>query len=367
MPDFKPIPTPLSQHWRFFRTRALPVIVFALAVGTMVWLWDQESAPGAMIGEVYAPSGTLNAPRGGWVDGGSVEMFREVRAGEEIAVIRTIPPEHAALALAVIQEEIRMIRLGFGDHTLDQQRNQFSLQSMRRDWLLARSDLAALRVRMRQAEADFQRIRQAARLGAESQASLEQAQAMFEAMAAEKVVKLELATSLESAVAQAALDFPDGSQHGIGAGVTAALDWKEAELRRMEAELAPVSIIAPFHGRLTRVLRHTGDFVNLGEPIAEIRSHDAVSIIGYLKAPFALTPEVGMEVEIVPRSGGRAIASGATVLAIGPQFEALQPAFMRPMPVTIEERALPVQISLPEDTPLVPGDIVDIRLPRAKR
>ncbi len=365
MPTYKRIPTPWSQHWRYFRTRALPVIVFSAAVGTMAWLWDQEAAPGAMVGEVYAPAGTLNAPRAGWIEGGRIKMFREVRAGEEIAVVRTLPPEHAALALAVIREEIRMIRLGFGDHTLDQQRNRISLQSLRRDWLLARSDLAALRVRMRQAEADYLRVKEIAGRGAESLAAKEQARAAFEAMTAEEAGLAELAESLEAAVTGAEQDLLGGdSPADIGAGVAAALDWKEAELRNLEAELAPVSIIAPFDGRLTRIFHHTGDYVNPGDTIAEIRSRDPESIIGYLRAPFPLTPEVGMEVEVVPRSGGRAVASRATVLGIGPQFEALQPAFMRPLPVNLEERALPVHISLPADTPLVPGDIVDIRLPR---
>lgn len=365
MPDFKPIPTPPSQYWRMFRTRALPVIAFASAVVAMTFLWDQESAPGAMIGEVYAPSGTLNAPRAGWIEGDAITMFREVLAGEKIAEIRTLPPEHAGLALAVIQEEIRMIRLGFGDHTLDQQRNQISLQSMRRDWLMARADLASLGVRMRQAEADYLRLKQLSTIGAESQATLEQARAMFEAMTAEKSEKRRLAESLETAVQHAGTDFPDGVIPDVAAGVAAALDWKEAELRRLEAELAPVPILAPFNGRLTRVIHHSGEFVNLGAPIAELRSREPESIIGYLKAPFPITPEVGMEVEIAPRSGTRGRASRATVLGVGPQFEALQPAFMRPLPVTLEERALPVQISLPEGMPLVPGDIVDIRLPRS--
>lgn len=367
MPDYKPIPTPLSQHWRFFRTSALPVIVFALAVGAMAWLWDQESVPGAMIGEVYAPVGTLNAPRAGWIEGGPIEMFREVQAGERIAIIRTMPPEHAALALAVIHEEIRMIRLGVGDSALDQQRNQFSLQSLRRDWLLARSDLAALRVRMRQAEVDYRRLERLADLKSESQAAMEQARAMHEAMVAEETEKSRLTDSLEAAVAETGSQFPEGNQPNIGAGITAALDWKEAELRKLEAELAPVSITAPFGGHLTRIYFHSGNFVNLGEPIAEMRSREAESIIGYLKAPFPIKPEVGMEVEIVPRSGSRAVAARASVLGIGPQFVALQPVFMRSLPVTIEERALPVHISLPANMALVPGDIVDIRLPRAGR
>jgi len=73
-----------------------------------------------------------------------------------------------------------------------------------------------------------------------------------------------------------------------------------------------------------------------------------------------------MEVEISPRGGGGrdSVAGRATIVGIGPQFEPLLPVFMRVMPVTMEERGLPVKISLPHSHGLIPGQIVDIRLPR---
>jgi multidrug resistance efflux pump len=360
MLDYKPIPTPLSQHWRLFRTRLLPVLVFTAAIGAMMWLWEQESTPGVMIGEVYAPSSMVSSPRGGWLEGGPIEMFREVRAGEKIGVIRTMPPEYSQLALAVLREEIEMIRLGVADPVLDQQRNLLSLHGLRRDWLLVRSDLAALRVQMRQAELDLTRLEELARQGYESSSAIEQARALYEAMVAEVKEKTSLAELLQTAVKEVDAQVEDRGPPDVG--ITAALDWKEAELRRLEAELAPVAIYAPFDGRLTKVFRHSGDFVNLGEPIAEIRSKHAESIIGYLKPPFPFRPEVGMAVDVIPRSIGGSEAVRARVLAVGPQFEALQPAFLRPMPVTLEERALPVLISLSDKVSLVPGEIVDIRL-----
>lgn len=364
MPDLKPIPTPLSQRWRLFRTRLMPVLVFMAAIGAMVWLWDQESAPGVMVGEVYAPSSTVNSPRDGWLEGGAVELFREVRAGEEIGIIRTMPPEYAQLALAVLREEIQMIQLGVGDPVLDQQRNLLSLQGLRQDWLLARSDLASLRIRKRQAEADLIRIEKLANEGSESPSALEQARTAYEVMDAEAKEKTSLVDSLQEAVEEVDSQLEDRGRPGMGAGIAAALNWKEAELRRLEAELAPVVIYAPFDGHLTKVFRHPGDFLNLGEPIAEIRSEHAESIIGYLKAPFSVHPEVGMEVNVVPRSSWSTAAARAIVLSVGPQFEALQPAFLRSMPAMIEERALPVLISLPEQANFVPGDIVDIRMPK---
>ncbi|MFO8027293.1 MAG: hypothetical protein R6U56_06495 [Opitutales bacterium] len=363
MSDFKPIPTPLSQHWRLFRTRLMPVLAFVAAIGAMVWLWEQESAPGVMVGEVYAPSSTVNSPRGGWLEGGSMAMFREVRAGEKIGVVRTMPPDYTKAALEVLREEIEMIRLGVGDPVLDQQRNLLSLQGLRRDWLLVRSDIAGLRVRMRQAKLDLARVEQLASQGYESSSALDQTRALYEAMAAEVKEKTKLSESLQAAVEEVDAQVEDRGRPD--AGITTALDWKEAELRRLEAELAPVAIHAPFDGLLTKVLRHSGDFVDLGEPIAEIRSKEAESIIGYLKPPFPVRPEVGMEVDVTPRSSGGGESLRSSVLAVGPQFEPLQPAFLRPTPVTLEERALPVLISLSEQANLVPGEIVDIRLLKA--
>ena len=365
MADLKPIPIPLGQHWRQFRTRLLPLLVFGFAVVAIFSLWERESAPGVMVGEVYAPFTVVNAPRAGWIEAEPLEIYQRVEAGEEIGILRIVPPEHAKLALAVLQEEIRMIRLGVGDPILDQQRNLLSWQGLRRDWMLVRSDLASLRVQLRQAEVDRDRYKDLAAKGADTRLAYEQALASFDSLKAEVQEKARLADELEKVVSDARASAGTAeTPAGAGAGIAAALDWKEAELRNLEAEIAPISITAPFTGIITRILRHPGDFANAGEPVVELRSDKPEFVIAWLKPPLAVEPKPGMTVEVVSRRLGRSVAGRAKVLGLGPQFEPVPTVFQRPLPVNIEERALPLRISLPPQLALRPGEVVDIRMAR---
>jgi len=116
-------------------------------------------------------------------------------------------------------------------------------------------------------------------------------------------------------------------------------------------------------GRVSKVYRWIGDAVKLGETLLEIRSEEPRMIIGYLKPPLAVDPKVGMEVVIVPRRSAPGDGGNAKVLAIGAQHEPVPLALMRQMPYMTEERALPIQISLPQRLDLKPGELVDIRLP----
>ena len=366
MSDLIPIPIPWSQQWRQFRVRMLPVLVFILAVGGIAMLWEHDAAPGSIFGEVYAPSSMANSPRAGWIEGGPFTLHAHVEAGQEIAIVRPLPADQAKLALAVLQEEIRMIRLGVGDPILDQQRNQLSWQGLRRDWMLVRSDLASLRVRIRQAEIDQQRYDSLAATGADTQVASEQARALLMSLKAEEEEKARLAAELETTVSAAQQSALASGENDLAAGIAAALDWKEAELRQLEAELAPLSIVSPIAGEVTQILRHPGSFVNQGDPVLEIRSGKPEFVIAYLKSPLAFDPEPGMKVEVISRRGAQAIAGRAEVLDLGPQFGLLPFVFQRPLPVTIEERALMARISLPEFPTLFPGELVEIRKASAR-
>jgi len=366
MAELNPIPIPWSQRWRQFRMRMLPVLVFLLAVAGIAILWEDDAAPGSIVGEAYAADTTANSPRAGWIEGDPFTLHTSVEAGQEIAIVRPLPPEQARLALAVLQEELRMIRLGVGDPVLDQQRNQISWQGLRRDWLLARSDVASLRVRMRQAEVDQQRYEVLLAKGANPLATYEQARALFLALKAEKEEKVRLAAELEATVTLARHSAMASGENDVAAGIAAAMDWKEAELRHLEAEIAPLSIQSPIAGRVTQIFQHPGNFVNLGEPILEVRSEKAEFVIAYLKAPLAFDPKPGTEVEIISRRGVRAVAGRAKIIDLGPQFTLLPAVFQRPMPVTIEERALPARISIPDSISLLPGELVEVRPVRVR-
>lgn len=359
MTDFTPIPIPARLRWRHFRARFLPVIVFASAVLATALLWRNTSAPAVMVGEVYAPSGIIAASAAGILEGFESLPFREVKRGEVIGAVRTIPEAQAARLLAELRAEISMIRLGAGEPVLEQQRNALAWHGLRRDWMLARSDLAIVRVQKRRAELDFRRYEKLRGSGAAAATDYDQAKSLYEGLVGEEAEKEKLARYLDEAVKESV--FATGEEPpSLSEGLAASLKWKEAELARLEEELKPIPLIAPLDGRITLVRRRAGDFVAAGEALGEISATRPDFIIGYAKSHHADKLAVGMEVSVAPRRARKA-AAPARVISVGPRFEGLGAAFQRPLPMVAEERALPLLISLPDGLTLRPGEIVDLR------
>ena len=65
MAKVRPIPIPLSQHWRRIRYQFMPVMVFVAASVLSVWLWRQQAGITSGLGEAEVLSTNLTAPASG--------------------------------------------------------------------------------------------------------------------------------------------------------------------------------------------------------------------------------------------------------------------------------------------------------------
>ena len=126
----------------------------------------------------------------------------------------------------------------------DQQRNLLNEESLKRDWLQARADLASLRVRARQAELDFRRISQLFEREQVSASDFDQARATFEALSAEETERAHLVESLERAVQR--VRGPENGNDGLASLMQGTLALQETRLRALEAELLPIRSSPPF-------------------------------------------------------------------------------------------------------------------------
>jgi hypothetical protein len=80
-----------------------------------------------------------------------------------------------------------------------------------------------------------------------------------------------------------------------------------------------------------------------------------------MRTPILNEPKVGMQVQIRTR-GPRREEGTATVVEVGTQLEAVPAALLGPVGLAHAELGLPVDISLPADLQIRPGDLVDITL-----
>ncbi len=358
MSDFRPVPTPWRYRWRELRMQALPLAVFALAVGAVLFLWEREVAPPVISGEVYGYRGEVAAPRSGILFELGVRPFDDVQAGEVIGRLRLLPEDETAAALDVLRAELALARAGGLDPVLDQERNLLNRQGLRRDWLQARADLAALTVRAREAEVELRRVRQLHVRNQVSEAEFDRAQANFDALAAEKEERRRLVDELEELAGEYGREATGADERSRM--LAATLDWQEKRLRRLELELRPVELRAPVSGMVTRLHRNPGEFVSEGDPVVDVSARTAEFIVGYLRMPAVVEPREGMVVKVSSR-GARRVAGEARVLRVGAGFEALGPAFRHPVALR-EERALPLKISVPPEFPVRPGEVVDLHL-----
>ncbi len=358
MAEIKPIPTPLYMHWRRIRFQLLPPLVFIAVLGTIFYLWELELTPTSMTGEVYGVVNDVSPSRSGIIQELHVDIFDSVAKGDLIARIQLQPPELLEAAIGVLRAEIELTRLGGMDPILDQQRNLLNRQSMQQDWIAARGKLASLTIRRQQAEREYIRYQQ---LAADNHVSVSQADRLksnFEALAAEEEETRALVQALELSVKNSKL-LGDGEEFDINKSLAATLHWQEMRMKQLEADLNPVELRAPISGTVTVLLQKQGSYVSEGSPILTIRSEVPEHIVGYLRQPASFTPEAGATIEVVTR-GGRRHSALAQIIKVGPQFEALGPAFQRPYS-TQEERALPVLISMPSELALRPGELVELR------
>lgn len=359
--ETKPVPTPLSQRWRQFRTQVMPVLVFLAAATIVVILWERESVPSRLVGEVYAPSSELFSPRSGLVESLNFAPFDVVQKGDVIAVIRWTPEEQLVAERAMIEAEIRLSELGGLDPVLDQQRNLLNWQSLRNDWVAARGRLDVLEVQRAQARRDWQRAQNLHDADHLSASEYERLENLYRSLDVEVEATRRQVRVLEEASRLSRID-PDSDELDWARVLEATRWWQHKRLELLEAEARPLMLRAPITGVITQIYQQEGGYVAADTPLAIIRASEAPHILGYLRQPTDSIPVVGTEVEVITR-GDRKLRAAARILEVGPQFEPLGPAFIRPF-ATQEERALPLLISIPEGLDLRPGEIVDLRLTR---
>lgn len=338
--------------------QAIPLLACGGALVAVALLWKDHSTPPAMPGEVEAIVSEVTSPGAGMLTQLHVSRFEEVEAGEVIAQVITTPPEVLHASLAVLKAEIELTRLGWIDPLLDQQRNALQLESMKLDWLEKAATLAIRRIELLQAEREHDRVRRLFDTSFVSEEEYERAQNRVSVLNETVAQEAAVAEKMERALEGLRIQRPE--EDFAPAALKATLAMQKERLALSEAELRPVSLVAPMSGTVMLLHRQNGQHVTEGEPILTIQSSRVARIVAYLRQPIQVEPEVGMQVEIASRSWTKQRAL-SEILFVGPQIEPLGPAFLRPSR-QVHQSGLPVVIAVPRDLKLRPGELVDVVL-----
>lgn len=357
MSDLKPIPIPWKLRWREFRIKFLPMIICGGALLVIVKLWvDDEFGGRGLTGQVESMLSDVMAPVTGTLEQVTVNRFDEVEAGQFLGQVMVAPPEVLRSSIAVIQAEIELTRLGWFDPVLDQQRNIFDFENLKIDWLSERAALATQKIELDQAKRDYERLARLVGQRMVSQDEYEQARSRVEILQT-TVSEMEIMVDGMAQVIERQRVRTGDEGTSINHAIEATMKLHNERLALQEAQMRPVPLFAPIAGTITFIHRRNGG-IRSGDPIFTIRSMRAERIVSFVRQPLDWDPQVGMEVYVRPRGGGRGYGTG-TILAVGPQIEILEEPFRGPV-IGLHEAGLPILVSLPENLNIRPGEMVDL-------
>jgi len=358
------ISIPMRKRWHLVQVRWLPALVLIAGFGALAFLWRGHVASLTIIGQAEAVVSDVSCYKPGVLAELNVTRFQRVKAGDPVGKVLVTEPSILASSLAVIQAEIEALRVNLKP-VIAQQHNAMDYDQLRLDWMRQRAQWAGARVNLDLAEAEYRRMDALFKDKIVSERVYEQAKAARDRLQkeVEELGKLvaEGETNLQSLQVTNRADISKVSTDPLAAAIAV----QESKLRLTEAELSPRMVKAPIDGIVTTIFHRAGEAVNAGQPIVAIATLSPVRIVGYLRMPLAARPTVGMEVQVRTRGLRREVGK-ATVTEVGTQLESVPATLLGPINFANVVQGLPVDISLPPNLKILPGELVDITLPPTK-
>lgn len=356
------IPTPWPQRWRDLRQRFLPVLVFIAGLSGVALLWKNQTATQVIVGQAEPVLSNVSCYKPGVLAELKVNRFQRVKAGDPIGRVMVTEPRILASSLAVIQAEIESLRANMRPVSL-QQHNAMNYDQLRLDWMKQRTQLAAARVNLELAGTEFHRTEELFKDKIVSERVFDQAKAGRDRLQDEVENLNKLVEEGEKNIEM--LQLTNSKQISAISidPLEAAIAVQESKLHLTEAELSPITVIAPIDGIVSTIFHRAGESITPGQPIVSVATLNPVRIVGYLRPPINDEPKPGMKVEVRTRTLPRAIGE-AHIMEVGTQLEAVPPTLLGPMKMANTELGLPVEISLPESIKIKirAGELVDIVL-----
>ncbi len=352
-----PIPIPPHKRWREFRVEIMPLVVLGLSVLGVVYIWRQNIAAPSLQGEAEPLHAKVTSPRAGILSQLNVARFQKVSQGDPVALITPADPR---VTLALIQTEMDLLRARL-EPRLSEQRNATDYERLRLEWLLQKVNVATARVDLLRAESEYKRSAELLKSKLISDQTHETALRNRDELRVEVEEKTKLIVELDQGLQRlAALSNAQTASSAIEA-VLAALEIEEAKIKQVQTSIGSITLLAPADGMVSIVYRHPGENVVDGEPILVISALRSERIVGYLRQPFPVEPEVGATVEVRTR-GGKSEARLARVLQVGSQLEPITNSLAMIRPGNAVDMGLPIAVSMPPDLAIRPGELVDLIL-----
>lgn len=331
--------------------RVLPVAVFLIGLVAAIILGRRVGATQGIAGIAEGTRSTVTSPQVGLLQQVKVQPFEMVQAGQPLAILQPIDPRSQ---LDLIQAGVQLARIRQQPSVADQ--NAMNFEQINVDLLRLRQELAVAKVSLERAESVLQRneILFKKKLVSEDAYEL--------SLRDRDVARTEVAETTKSIMAieqrleeLRPLGVPDAA-HQPQAQLVAQL---EKQLLNAETNWAPVVLTAPISGMVHMIHRQPGEYVADGEYLLTIHSTRASHIVGYMRQPYRVEPEVGMQVQVLTRSNQRRQFQ-SVVRQVGAQMDYITNAIAYMRQSAIVDTGLPILIDVPPHALIRPGEVVDL-------
>ncbi len=355
MDPLPPIPTPPGQHWREFRIKVLPFLMFGCVVAGAACIWRYLIMPTNLVGQVESITASVTTTAPGLLSELRVDRFSEVTNGQPIAVVLPFDPELTKASLAAIEASLQAnkARIDFnGLQSID------AATKLRLELLAQQTLLNIAQVNLNEAEIVLVRSSQMFKDKIIPEAQYDIARAKRDSLKSEVTDRTKLVAQWEADMQRLA-PIQGNVLTNWDAVIEEEIFKQQEQLRQLQK---PLVLKAPISGKVNAILHRAGERVMPGLPILTITPPSAERIVAYLRQPITVHPKVGDTVQVTTRTPRRQIRN-AYVLQVGTQMELINPILL-PYAKPVPEEGLPIAISLPSDLDLFPGEIVFLAFKR---
>jgi multidrug resistance efflux pump len=368
------IPIPRRQIWREFRVAFLPPLTFLALVILIGWMWSTYVEPGAIIGEVEMIRTKIISTSDGVVLNLKVDYLQAVTNGQVLGVVARLDTAQIEAELAAAETDLKLMKARMD---LDRTRNLNSYSQLRVTLVEQRYGLDIARVRLQQAQQEFERAQKLLDHGVIARgvnSSLSGGNLIsprndtgYEVAVRDRDALQAEVDGFETQVAELEQSVAALEQAGANrmnpedAAVEDAIRAKRDQIQQLSK---PQVLLAPIDGFISEIDHHTGERISAGETVMVVSGRSSARIVAWVHTPVGEPPHAGDIVE-VRRMGMAQPRFEGTVVRVGAQLEEVSPMLRTPTanPERIEV-GLPMLVEAERARELIPGEAVQLRVIR---
>lgn len=369
------IPVPPRQRWRHFRSVYFPPLAFLAVVVLICWMWVNYVPSTAIVAEVETIHSPVVTTVAGMLEELEVDRLQPVTNGQIVAILAPLDAEQLKAEIAAAEADLRVLK---SRTDVDKTRNLLNYGQLRVSWMEEQLNLDIARIRLQQAQSEFERARKlldsriisrgidggvtgGGLYSSKNDFGFEVAQRDRDALQAEVATREKSLAALEQ-------DLQNAEKTGLvdvkpaDPEIERAIAAQRERIQQLEAAHV---LRAPMDGFVSEIACRAGQSIAAGGTVLVVSGGRTDRIVAWMHPPIMQRPQVGDLVEVRRIGFGQTTFEG-TIVEVGTQLEPVSPTLRNPAanPEAIEV-GLPLLVKAAAALELVPGEPVQVRTVRS--